>query len=883
MDVYLSFQERSLREYFRENEPNADSLRSTPSIGNMMIFEAIAAILTSPLNRSKTSPAEWELQNYCSSHWMKHLQDIKCDELDDDQAANVINSLYAILSNRDNSLRVFELNWRLVGYTIFGTSEEQEKRALDSLHEWASRAIRIRSSALAPGATDWIRPLIRHQNIIYIRLAEAHVANWFLGAQNSWDAYRSFLFAHASLEHGRDMLKHRPDLLNYFEERSKAGHTKEDNITAESISIVSKSSWQMEMIMTSQSYRAIGMAMLDQDFREPSLEYFELSLQNADDSRDKIFVYSRMAEALVELAHLAATREEEAKPAKNMNAGTPGPKTDAIDRKEEVEDQHCGESEASNSKTGPTSHDASKIDTLLNNTGETLKVEISSKEWIQRVLNCVASAQELMPTLEYAGDPDSDRELQNAIRSVHVQLARAELLQEDTKNLISHLTEAMTGPKGRENINLYLLQIPQICKQLGKKEQWATIMDIFSLLSKEDRFYFLWDDEDEDPLLRKAGKITNQCQLVVSAYKDGIRMLQAWEAIDLVNQFLLHLAEFHRTVVGGPEALAEAKIILNKVINTANDSQVISKASFQISDILVEEFRATPDPFRKIAAQSDMKTLVSKVRENMSIDFDATQSQTTIPLAYMTRKLAAFEFQEKLRETFFGCYDLLRDETIGNDSQSLRMLAKVLAYVPGLEHDAEIAASCQLYVVDKEVQKKEMTLEESEHESDNEDDKQVEKSGKNEAETEEKKTTTAESKDVAGVNGINGIDKGTNRHAEEEESDKPVDVNVAETKLTNDHEETDEIDKKLKDKSKEAEAKEKLKEGEKYSQEISDDVGDKPKDDGDLDEIHGFISCKNCKKVVTNWNNGAVYLCYYCTELDLCEEVCMNYVVNPFN
>jgi hypothetical protein len=92
------------------------------------------------------------------------------------------------LSNRDNSLRVLEQNWELQGYTIFGKSEEQEKRALDALHEWTSRAIRVRSSALTPGATDWIRPLIRHQDIIYTRLAEAHMVNWFLGAQNSQDA-----------------------------------------------------------------------------------------------------------------------------------------------------------------------------------------------------------------------------------------------------------------------------------------------------------------------------------------------------------------------------------------------------------------------------------------------------------------------------------------------------------------------------------------------------------------------------------------------------------------------------------------------------------------------------------------------------------------------
>lgn len=882
MDIYLSFQERSLREYFRENGHNPNSLRSSPSIGNMMMFEAIAAILTSSFNRNKTNTlAEWELQSYCTSHWMKHLQEIKCDELDDDQAAKVINSLYAILCNRDNSLRVFEQDYDLDRYTILGTSEEQEKRALDALREWAFKAIRIKSSALVLGAADWIRPLIRHQDIIYIRLAEAHVANWFLGAQYSWEAYRSFLFAHASLEHGREMLKHRPDLLDYFQERSKAGHSGEENITAESIRIVSKSSWQMEMIMTSQSYRAIGMAMRAQDFQEPSLEYFELSLQNADDGQDKMFAYSRMAEALVELAYRTAEREEEAKLDKSVNNETPGPKTDELDRKGEVDDHHSGESEAPNSTTVPTSHEVSEVDTSPNNADKPPKVEISSKEWIQRALDCLAGAQELMPKLEYAEDPDSDIKLKDAIRSVHVQLAKVELLHGDTKNLIAHLTEAMTVTKHGESLPL-ALGLSDLFKQLAKKEQWAIIIGIFNLLSKVDRFDLLWDDEYYDYILQRAVKITNKCGLVVSAYKDGIRMMQAWEAWDGMNRFLLQLAEFHRTVMGGSEALAEAKNILNKVINTANDSQVISKASFQMADILVDEFRATRDPFRKIAAQGEMKSLVSKVRENMSVDFDATQSQTTIPLVYMTRKLAAFEFQEKLRETFFGCYDLLTDDTIGNDSQSLRMLARVLAYVPGLQRDAEIAASCQLYIVDKEVQKKEMTLEESEHESDNEDDKQIEKSGKNEAKTEEEKTTTDESKDAASVSGISNVVKAANGLAEEG-SDRPVDVNVEETGLTNGHEQADEIDKKPKDESKEVETKEKRKEGEEESQENSNDMDDKAKEDGDLDEIHGVINCINCKKLVKNWNSGAVYLCYYCTELDLCEEVRATHVVGCFD
>jgi hypothetical protein len=251
----------------------------------------------------------------------------------------------------------------------------------------------------------------------------------------------------------------------------------------------------------------------------------------------------------------------------------------------------------------------------------------------------------------------------------------------------------------------------------------------------------------------------------------------------------------------------------------------------------------------------------------MSIDFDATLSQTTIPLVYMTRKLAAFEFQEKLKETFFGCYNLLTDDTIGNDSQSLRMLARVLAYVPGLQHDAEIAASCQLYIVDKEVQKKEMALEESERESDTEDDKEVEQSGNKEAETVKENTTNGVSNGDAAING------GTNLRAEDD-SDKLVAINVTETELTNGHKQTEDIDKKPNDESKEVKIEEKSKTSEKESQEILDNVDDKAKEeDGDLDEIHSTIICKSCNKTVTNWNNGAVYLCYYCTELDLCEEV----------
>ena len=45
-----------------------------------------------------------------------------------------------------------------------------------------------------------------------------------------------------------------------------------------------------------------------------------------------------------------------------------------------------------------------------------------------------------------------------------------------------------------------------------------------------------------------------------------------------------------------------------------------------------------------------------------------------------------------------------------------------------------------------------------------------------------------------------------------------------------------------------------------------------PNSDGDL-LLSDPLRCKNCQKMVRNFRtDGAVYLCYYCTELNLCEE-----------
>src|SRR5690606_12037475 len=41
---------------------------------------------------------------------------------------------------------------------------------------------------------------------------------------------------------------------------------------------------------------------------------------------------------------------------------------------------------------------------------------------------------------------------------------------------------------------------------------------------------------------------------------------------------------------------------------------------------------------------------------------------------------------------------------------------------------------------------------------------------------------------------------------------------------------------------------------------------------GDLDGVQSPTFCDACETTFQDWTKGAVYLCYYCTEMDLCQS-----------
>ena len=147
---------------------------------------------------------------------------------------------------------------------------------------------------------------------------------------------------------------------------------------------------------------------------------------------------------------------------------------------------------------------------------------------------------------------------------------------------------------------------------------------------------------------------------------------------------------------------ANAKKIITMVLDgvASKDAKSITRATWRLADILLEQFMEAEDLQGKKTALNEMEGLLRRMQE-LRPEFEAEQSQMSIPLYLMRRVLGpADDFFSGADETFHGCLRALTDDIADNDVPSLQVLAKVLRLVPGLEMEAAIVASCQFYVLD---------------------------------------------------------------------------------------------------------------------------------------------------------------------------------------
>lgn len=389
---------------------------------------------------------------------------------------------------------------------------------------------------------------------------------------------------------------------------------------------------------------------------------------------------------------------------------------------------------------------------------------------------------------------------------------------DNSDNTIKWMTNSIKAKPKSEVISY----CSPIFKLLDKRKEHDKVLELFRLYSKEDRWIaLLWGKHE----IEKACKVVGQLDFLCQAYHE------AMQKDDESAGFFRPIFALFLKTVRGPASYAEAKESLQKTLQGSN-YWTVPRASFQLADILVEEFRNTKKSDQKLATFLEMEKLVTTVKESMGNEFDATQSQTYIPLALMTRQIKPLRFQEILQATFNGCLVALRDEIANNDSVSFRTLAKVLACIPGLQHEASIAATCQLYVIDMDVYRKEQN-------------KSI--SGDQPSDSEEVKPTTDGPEPLPDgpsvVEDSSQEQANSNGAGEYPAAKNPQGVDAATTvpELNVKEEENDENDK--------SEA-------------------------GDLDPTV-TISCQECDVDYSDWKDSTMYLCYYCTEVTLCEK-CYN-------
>jgi hypothetical protein len=128
----------------------------------------------------------------------------------------------------------------------------------------------------------------------------------------------------------------------------------------------------------------------------------------------------------------------------------------------------------------------------------------------------------------------------------------------------------------------------------------------------------------------------------------------------------------------------------------------LSETRLSLSDLIFEEFRSSKKSGEKEVLLNEMKQLANQMIG--TADWMLLEgSYMSVALALMTRAIRpAAEYEEILWNTFEACVTNLSDSVGWNDSSSLRLLARVLACVEGLERDALIATSCQFSQVTQE-------------------------------------------------------------------------------------------------------------------------------------------------------------------------------------
>lgn len=677
----LSFQERSMREYFRSINVEEDGLRTSSSEAHLMIFQLLVQLLCDGTATAIGSRGI-NFQNYASHFWLHHFCEIDIDTTSDEECEKVLTGLHRIFTNDGGAASAFEA-WSPPDYVTL----QKELGFVDKLQSWLHKA--DQTAGIDAVVKAWAATIHEEPNKGFVSLGRAHIENLFQ-ASTPHTAHSCFQFAKSALlVAGVDIDEEstgNKDILQLI------SHFADVPLTAAGCRVIAYITQAREEYEKSIEFCARGLQMIGSE--DVRLRYELLMIT----TRCK----ERMGIAMNEEAEEAEDEEDDGEEGKGEKVaedddseagGEEMHDEESVDDGVSEGDNDADDDERENEDDDPNSFSPGPGNHLL-----------------EEALSNIAEANALLPE-DYASDEKfallvEQTLLLRASCQKHTGRLREALQSYDECRAVRPETDTLTGRN---------LEAIFRVKDWSNEPQGA--LNLIAAWTVTERMHFFEDMFDWD-FYENCDTLYDLERYATTAGKEGIdQVLGWWESyIDTISKESaklifpkMELADYHRSVKHDREtAMKLYNEILKadfKVDDYGYTEVDLLQSRLDLADTIFTCFRTSTSPAEKLSLLTSMQTLpnlkTSSDEDAWGNDDNWNESQTQVMLALMTRTIGTpIEYHRLLDSTFKTSVTGLTDSVGWNDFDSFRLLAKVLACVPGLERDAQIALSCQFSITD---------------------------------------------------------------------------------------------------------------------------------------------------------------------------------------
>ncbi|KAH7128114.1 hypothetical protein B0J11DRAFT_504607 [Dendryphion nanum] len=620
----LTFQERSLRQYFRAvsvEAHGAEELRTPASVAQRYILTmCVDVLMKSAAASRKDEPSK--LGDYVVKFWHDHFNELDPETLPDEEISEVLPALYKLVTNQKNVAKQFEL-FATVPAWVYPVEEEADASPwYVRLEAWAKKSESLPADALNPEVKEWLAGITANPKSVLGSLARGHVSNW-LSQYHAQELLDGYTYAEATLK-----------IMGLFEST--------DDKIKDCLSVADAFGEHKE---TGLSCRAIGTRIMD------------ISYEAADDDSRK-----------------------------QLQTGGIPYLTKAIE----------------------LAGDDNLLKALVYRTFTRLyqqqKEYQTSIEFADKSIACFEqSASEQDPKVK------NDWKLNYWVYYMYIYKAECYLDGDNKEDALRMYKEARRTT-GDDDIleGAELESLTRTLDETTDPDGTRLMAELKDWTEKERHLWFNWSFEwwtEETSLARmfRAAHLTGETAILLDWFAVYERTLPPRSL--LVFNIKAATADFYHKKLKDLEKAKQfmrAALTIQPQLDTDYDyvfHHRISYVRLNLAGLVFEEFRTSLNPTLKETCLDSMKALLPG-----RADQDLRESHIDMLIANMLRIIGpAREYQKCMDQIFKACIDGLEDGVSWNDGDSLRLLAKVLSSLDGLEKDARIAISAQFSVLDRTI------------------------------------------------------------------------------------------------------------------------------------------------------------------------------------